>query len=96
MIFGGRKQEVIITVTMQATASISNAAGGGGNLKKIIKLPGHASLLKLRKEISREYKIQTKDFDMFFFTRNFMITRSQEEEYSVDSLNGNDGKAPVI
>lgn len=95
MIFGGRKQEVVVNVAMQAPASTSNAAGGG-NLKKTIRLPGSASLLKLRKEISREFKIQTKDFDMFFFTRNFMITRGQEEEYSVDSLNGNDGKTPVI
>jgi len=40
MIFGGRKQEVVINVMMQATTSTSNATAGGGNLKKIIKLPG--------------------------------------------------------
>lgn len=57
MIFGGRKQEVVINVMMQATTSTSNATAGGGNLKKIIKLPGQASLLRLRKEISREFKI---------------------------------------
>lgn len=56
MIFGGRKQEVVVNVAMQAPSSSSNATGGG-NLKKTIRLPGSASLLKLRKEISREFKI---------------------------------------
>ncbi|KAL4505333.1 hypothetical protein ABPG72_002395 [Tetrahymena utriculariae] len=89
MFFGDRRQEMNIAVTL---------LNQNNNQQKraTLKLQSNISILKLRKEISKEFKLINKDFEMLFSNRNILLSKIHEEEYSIDALNTNDDKTPHI